>query len=258
MSFFDTLLASNIINTSGKYIETSEKGTANGVATLNGSGKVPEAQLPSYVDDVIEGYLYDGNFYEDSGHTTEITGETGKIYLDVSTDRVYRWSGSLFIEIGDNLIFSKNRALVSDANGKASTSNVTSTELGYVSGVTSAIQTQLGNITDSMKYSTTEQATKGVWTDGKTIYRKTISIPNIATSSSTTLSITHGITNLDKLIGLEIQMSTTEESYKHGVITTWNGSVWCDSTYLKVQVFGNWGATPERVWNFTMTYTKSS
>lgn len=38
-----------------------------------------------------------------------------------------------------------SKALVSDANGKISTSSVTSTELGYVSGVTSAIQTQLSN-----------------------------------------------------------------------------------------------------------------
>ena len=36
-------------------IPTSEKGKANGVATLDASGLVPSSQLPSYVDDVIEG-----------------------------------------------------------------------------------------------------------------------------------------------------------------------------------------------------------
>lgn len=36
-----------------------------------------------------------------------------------------------------------NRALVSNGSGKVAVSSVTSTELGYVSGVTSAIQTQL-------------------------------------------------------------------------------------------------------------------
>lgn len=81
-------------------------GANNGIATLNGSGKVPESQLPSYVDDVIEGYLYEGDFYEDAQHTELITGETGKIYVDLETDKTYRWSGSVYIpvnnlEIGD-------------------------------------------------------------------------------------------------------------------------------------------------------------
>lgn len=46
-------------------IRSSEKGSINGVATLNDSGKVPSSQLPSYVDDVIEGYYNesDGEFY---------------------------------------------------------------------------------------------------------------------------------------------------------------------------------------------------
>ena len=41
-------------------------------------------------------------------------------------------------------------ALVSDSNGKVAVSSVTATELGYVSGVTSAIQTQLDNKVDKV------------------------------------------------------------------------------------------------------------
>lgn len=63
------------------------------------SGKVPAAQLPSYVDDVIEGYYYNEAFYEDAQHTTLITGESGKIYVDLATNKSYRWSGSAYIEI---------------------------------------------------------------------------------------------------------------------------------------------------------------
>lgn len=48
---------------SGK-VNTTEVGAANGVASLNENGKVPSSQLPSYVDDVIEGYLNNSNFYE--------------------------------------------------------------------------------------------------------------------------------------------------------------------------------------------------
>ena len=75
-------------------------GQANGFATLNGSGKIPESQLPSYVDDVQEGYYYNGAFYEDAQHTTEITGETGKIYADLNTGYIYRWSGSEYVQVG--------------------------------------------------------------------------------------------------------------------------------------------------------------
>ena len=68
-------------------------------------GKVPASELPSYVDDVIEGY-YDENadkFYEDAQHTTEITPETGKIYVDLTDDKSYRWSGSTYVCIGGGL-----------------------------------------------------------------------------------------------------------------------------------------------------------
>ena len=87
---------------SGK-MNSSLKGAANGVAELDATGKVPSSQLPSYVDDVIEGYYYDGKFYEESTHQTEITGETGKVYVDISTNLTYRWSGSAYVPIASDL-----------------------------------------------------------------------------------------------------------------------------------------------------------
>lgn len=85
-------------------IQSSEKGANNGVAELDANGKVPSSQLPSYVDDVVEGYYYDSKFYEDSAHTTEITGESGKIYVDLSTEKTYRWGGSAYVEISSSLV----------------------------------------------------------------------------------------------------------------------------------------------------------
>ena len=67
-------------------------------ADLDESGKVPSSQLPSYVDDIIEGYYHDGKFYEDDQYTTEIEGEHGKIYISLDTNKQYRWS-TVFIEI---------------------------------------------------------------------------------------------------------------------------------------------------------------
>lgn len=84
-------------------IPTSEKGKANGVATLGADGKVPSEQLPSYVDDVIEGYYYNSKFYKEAAHTNEITGEQGKIYTDLSTEKIYRWSGTAWVSISNPL-----------------------------------------------------------------------------------------------------------------------------------------------------------
>lgn len=66
-------------------------------------GVIPAANLPSYVDDVVDGYLYNGTFYEDAQHTEAMVGETGKIYLDLSTYDSYRWSGSIYARIGSPL-----------------------------------------------------------------------------------------------------------------------------------------------------------
>ena len=83
-------------------LETSLKGANSGLAELDANGKVPSSQLPSYVDDVIEGYLYDSNFYSDAQHTNEIAGESSKIYVDLTDGgqrQVYRWGGSAFVAI---------------------------------------------------------------------------------------------------------------------------------------------------------------
>ena len=75
-------------------IATSAKGAASGVAELDANGKVPSSQLPSYVDDVLE-YSAKSSFPS--------TGETGKIYVDTSTNKTYRWSGSAYVEISPSL-----------------------------------------------------------------------------------------------------------------------------------------------------------
>lgn len=84
-------------------IDSAKMGVASGVATLDTDGKVPAAQLPAYVDDVIEGYLYNGKFYQDSAHTIEITAMAGKIYTDLTTNKTYRWSGTQYTEISASL-----------------------------------------------------------------------------------------------------------------------------------------------------------
>ena len=76
------------------YLASGLKGAANGVAQLDSNGLVPSTQLPSYVDDVLE-YNGKSNF--------PVSGETGKIYVDTSTNLAYRWSGSTYVEISPSL-----------------------------------------------------------------------------------------------------------------------------------------------------------
>ena len=71
-------------------IASSEKGAANGVATLDASGIIATSQLPSYVDDVLE-------FTNLAAFPA--TGETGKIYVAKDTNKTYRWSGTAYVYI---------------------------------------------------------------------------------------------------------------------------------------------------------------
>lgn len=84
-------------------IPATQKGANGGVAPLNSSGLIDSSYLPSYVDDVIEGYLSGGKFYKESGHTTEITGESGKIYVDLTSLKTYRYTGSAFVVISETI-----------------------------------------------------------------------------------------------------------------------------------------------------------
>lgn len=78
---------------SGK-LNVSLKGTANGLAELDSNGKVPSSQLPSYVDDVLE---------YSSKSVFPTTGESGKIYIDTTTNLSYRWGGTAYVEISPSL-----------------------------------------------------------------------------------------------------------------------------------------------------------
>ena len=88
-----------------KAIPASQKGVANGVASLGDDGKVISAQLPSFVDDVLEGYVADdlATFYKDSKKSSAYTAEAGKIYVDLTNNKTYRWSGSKYIVISETL-----------------------------------------------------------------------------------------------------------------------------------------------------------
>ena len=116
----------------GYFLPSVRKGQPGGTAELDNSGKVPSNQLPSYVDDVVE---YNGlnNF--------PLVGESGKIYVDTFENKVYRWSGSQYIEI------SSGTGTIDTIMSDISTNAVAnSTVKAYVDGLVGDVESLLAAI----------------------------------------------------------------------------------------------------------------
>ena len=106
----DNKLQANIDALEAKHDAfVATKGKANGFASLNTNGTVPANQLPSYVDDIIDVYAtYDKSatgeltnikLYSDAAHQNAITGEAGKIYINITNGEPpyqFRWTGTIF------------------------------------------------------------------------------------------------------------------------------------------------------------------
>lgn len=105
----------------------NSKGAPNGLASLNESGIIPSAQLPSYVDDVIE---------VDTFSNLPGTGESGKIYIVQDTNLTYRWSGTYYVEISKSLALGETSSTAYPGDkGKATTDVVNSLSDNLVNDV---------------------------------------------------------------------------------------------------------------------------
>lgn len=74
--------------------DVANKGQAGGYAPLDASSKIPSIHLPSYVDDLEE---------FDNFASFPTTGEGDKIYIAKDTNKIYRWSGTAYVEISSSL-----------------------------------------------------------------------------------------------------------------------------------------------------------
>lgn len=135
------------------YIPVSQKGTSDGVASLDSSGKVPSAQLPSYVDDVIEGTYVNTTTFNDSDGSP-VTPESGKIYVDTATNQEYRWGGTQFVLISESLALGETESTAYAGNkGKQNADNIAAiiggtTKVGNAANADNA--TNAGNVTGSI------------------------------------------------------------------------------------------------------------
>lgn len=104
--------------TNEAQIPASEKGANGGVATLGSDGKIPEAQLPSYVDDILD--FSTRNSFPPSG-------ESGKIYVATDTNKSWRWSGSTYVEISSSLALGETSSTAyAGDKGKQNAENISS------------------------------------------------------------------------------------------------------------------------------------
>ena len=104
------------------FIELELKGTVNGIASLDSSGKVPSSQLPSYVDDILD-YSNRNSF--------PATGEDGKIYIAEDTNKQYRWSGTTYVEISSSLALGETASTAYAGNkGKANADAIAALQTG--------------------------------------------------------------------------------------------------------------------------------
>ena len=128
------IIKEKIIQFCNEAIE-AKRGVANGIASLDGDGKVPASQLPSYVDDVLEGYYVDETHFAEKyieDAPVYYTPEKGKIYVDISesTDysgKTYRWSGTKYSVISETLALGEVTGTAYDGGkGKKTTDIVNS------------------------------------------------------------------------------------------------------------------------------------
>lgn len=95
-------------------IPIAQKGVANGVCPLDANARIDAQYLPSFVDDVIEAYIREGqtalsSTWLASGSASGVTivPESGKIYVimngtdDYPTNSQYRWGGSAYVKLND-------------------------------------------------------------------------------------------------------------------------------------------------------------
>lgn len=165
------------------------KGAPNGLASLNESGIIPSAQLPSYVDDVIE---------VDTFSNLPGTGESGKIYIVQDTNLTYRWSGTGYVEISKSLALGETSSTAYPGDkGKATTDKLNKTSDKVVVGPTT-----VNPSTDKivLKYQTHFTSTNSDSEDSHTINAATTSQAGVMSSADKT-----------KLNGLKDQAGITSD-----------------------------------------------
>ena len=167
----------------------NSKGAPNGLASLNESGIIPSAQLPSYVDDVIE---------VDTFSNLPGTGESGKIYIVQDTNLTYRWSGTDYAEISKSLALGETSSTAYPGDkGKATTDKLNRIPDKLITDTVNVNQSTTEAV---LNFTTYRQEAQQVGRNTLTITSATISQAGLMSSSDKT-----------KLDGLKDQAGITSD-----------------------------------------------
>lgn len=167
----------------------NSKGAPNGLASLNESGIIPSAQLPSYVDDVIE---------VDTFSNLPGTGESGKIYIVRNTNLTYRWSGTGYVEISKSLALGETSSTAYPGDkGKATTDKLNRIPDKLITDTVNVNQSTTEAV---LNFTTYRQEAQQVGRNTLTITSATISQAGLMSSSDKT-----------KLDGLKDQAGITSD-----------------------------------------------
>lgn len=167
----------------------NSKGAPNGLASLNESGIIPSAQLPSYVDDVIE---------VDTFSSLPGTGESGKIYIVQDTNLTYRWSGTDYVEISKSLALGETSSTAYPGDkGKATTDKLNRIPDKLITDTVNVNQSTTEAV---LNFTTYRQEAQQIGRNTLTITSATISQAGLMSSSDKT-----------KLDGLKDQAGITSD-----------------------------------------------
>lgn len=167
----------------------NSKGAPNGLASLNESGIIPSAQLPSYVDDVIE---------VDTFSNLPGTGESGKIYIVQDTNLTYRWSGTDYVEISKSLALGETSSTAYPGDkGKATTDKLNRIPDKLITDTVNVNQSTTEAV---LKFTTYRQEAQQIGGNTLTITSATTSQAGLMSSSDKT-----------KLDGLKDQAGITSD-----------------------------------------------
>lgn len=167
----------------------NSKGAPNGLASLNESGIIPSAQLPSYVDDVIE---------VDTFSNLPGTGESGKIYIVQDTNLTYRWSGTDYVEISKSLALGETSSTAYPGDkGKATTDKLNRIPDKLITDTVDVNQSTTEAV---LKFTTYRQKAQQIGSNTLTITSATTSQAGLMSSSDKT-----------KLDGLKDQAGITSD-----------------------------------------------
>ena len=201
----------------------ANKNQVNGYAGLDSAGKVANAQLPSYVDDVVE-YANFAGF--------PATGETGKIYVAIDTGDVYRWGGSSYVQINDavtsadqatKLATARNIALTGPITGTASFDGTADANISTtldISGKTTSDLSEGSNL-----YYTDTRARSSVSATGSIAYNSGTGVFSFTQGNTDTIS--EGSTNL---YYTDARVQTVIDSNSAGFITPSSSSTLTNKT----------------------------